>query len=221
MNRRLSFNVDKVFCISLKDRADRRLVLLKEIDKLNTDVEFLIVEKDTEDPQRGCFNSHVTCSKLAKSRGYSKILVLEDDVFFTNINSKNISRINRFLLKHNPEAFYLGAILGKAWLIWSYKIARIRGQGIHAVILNRVALNKVSNLEYTGKGIDSVYSKIFKSYTHIPMVAHQQPEEVFKSDLDFFRKHKGKNNDFWSKNKRKQYRSVVSNLFKTAFRIDF
>jgi hypothetical protein len=158
---------------------------------------------------------------MAIERGCSRILVLEDDMFFMGISPEVIDRINRFIRRYNPDAFYLGALLGKVWLTWTYRIARVRGQGAHAIILNRSSCEKIADLEYEGKGIDSVYSKIFKSYTHIPMIAFQQPEEVFKSDLDEFRKHKGKDINFWNRNYRKQYTSIFKNIFKTIFRIDF
>lgn len=220
MSAAKAFDVDAVFCISLKEREDRREILSGEIKKISSTVEYILVDKDIENPQRGCFKSHVLCAKLAVERNYSRVLVLEDDVFFRGINSKEISRINQFLKKNNPDAFYLGALLGKVWLTWSYKIARVRGQGAHAIILNKKSCQKIASLKYTGKGIDSVYSKIFKSYTHIPMVAFQQPEEIFKSDLDEFRKHKGKDIDFWDNNYKKQYYSVLKNIFKTVFRVD-
>ena len=38
-----------------------------------------LVDKDEEDPQRGCFNSHKKCAKLALARNYNRVLVLEDD----------------------------------------------------------------------------------------------------------------------------------------------
>ncbi len=214
----LRLDVDAVLCISLKEREERRASVLKELEKLNLKVEFLIVDKDSEDPQRGCFNSHKKCSQLALKRGYKRVLVLEDDVVFEQFSSKKIGMINRFLNKRNPEVFYLGIILGKIWLTWDFGIARARGQGAHAVILNEQACKKVSLLQYDGRGVDSVFTKLFKIYTCFPMIAYQHPEEVFESDLDAFRHHNGKDKNYWADVKKKQYISVIKNFFKTLAR---
>lgn len=211
----LSFNVDAVFCISLKHRVDRREAVLIEAKKIAAKVEFILVDKDEEDPQRGCFNSHKKCAKLALARNYNRVLVLEDDVLFEDVSNKKIKRINNFLEDKNPEVFYLGVILGRLWLTWRLGIARARGQGAHAIILSRQACEKIIQLDYVGKGIDSVYSKMFKIYTCFPMLAYQQPEEVFKSDLDDFRGHKAKDQEYWKLVKKKQYSQALKNIAKT------
>ena len=143
------------------------------------------------------------------------MLVLEDDVLFEDVSNKKIKRINNFLEDKNPEVFYLGVILGRLWLTWRLGIARARGQGSHAIILSRQACEKIIQLDYVGKGIDSVYSKMFKIYTCFPMLAYQQPEEVFKSDLDDFRGHKVKDQEYWKLVKKKQYSQALKNIAKT------
>ena len=208
-------DVDAVFCISLKERGDRRKAVLEEAKKLNLNIEFVLVEKDNKDPQRGCFNSHKLCSQMALDIGLSRILVLEDDVVFESVSVNKIVRINKYLNTRNPELFYLGAILGKIWLTKNLGIARVRGQGTHAAILSESACKKISELNYDGRGIDSVLTKLFKIYTCFPMLAYQQPVELFPSDLDSFRKHQGKDAKYWSKIKRKQYFSVLRHLHKT------
>lgn len=211
----IDLEVDAVFCISLKEREDRREAVLEEAKKLNLDIEFVLVERDNEDPQRGCFSSHKLCSQMAVDRGLNRILVLEDDVVFEKTSNEKIKRINKYLDSKDPEIFYLGAILGKIWLTKSFGIARVRGQGCHAVILSKGACKKVAKLDYDGRGIDSVMTKMFKIYTCFPMIAYQQPFELFPSDLDSFRGHDGKDTEYWSKIKRKQYFSVFKNLHKT------
>lgn len=213
--KNLNLNVDAVLCISLRERSDRRQAVLKEASKLGLNVEFVIVERDNEDPQRGCFNSHKKCAQLSLERGYRRVLVLEDDVVFENNALKKVDAINRFLNNKDPEVFYLGAILGKIWLTWHWGIARVRGQGAHAIILTSRACKKISCLEYTGYGIDNLYTKMFKIYTCFPMIAYQQPAELFPSDLDSFRKHEGKGEKFWRNIRKKQYVSVLQNIFKT------
>lgn len=211
--------VDAVLCISLNEREDRRELVRQEIKKINADaqLEFVLVNKDQEDPQRGCFNSHQQCARIALERQYSRVLVLEDDVLFEGFTDEKIKTINSFLNKKKPEVFYLGAILGKMWLTWVPRIARVRGQGAHAVILSADACKKVNALVYDTRGIDSVYTKIFKIYTVFPMIAYQWPDDVVASDIDEIRGHHGKSSEYWTKVRQKQFGQVVRNLPKTLF----
>ncbi|MDR2508145.1 MAG: hypothetical protein LBD67_09190 [Candidatus Accumulibacter sp.] len=61
-------DIDAALCISLKAREDRRTTMRESFKDSGLDIEFFIVDKDEEDPQRGCWNSHQACSRLALER---------------------------------------------------------------------------------------------------------------------------------------------------------
>ena len=72
----------ELVCISCAHRADRRARLLRRMDSLGLKAAlgFHLVQKDTEDPRRGCFASHVAVARAALAdprRAFT--LVLEDD----------------------------------------------------------------------------------------------------------------------------------------------
>ena len=71
--------IDGVFCISRRGRTDRRELLVREFEGSGLNIEFLIVARDNESPERGCFDSHIKCARMALERNYRRILVLEDD----------------------------------------------------------------------------------------------------------------------------------------------
>nr|WP_314560163.1 glycosyltransferase family 25 protein [uncultured Pseudomonas sp.] len=129
-------SVDGVLCISLRNRQDRRDLIAKEFSGSGLHIEFLLVDSDKENPERGCFDSHMKCASIAISRNYRNVLILEDDATFVGVSAKQLININRFLKKKNPEIFYLGATLGKLWLTWSGNIARYRTKGTFAYILS-------------------------------------------------------------------------------------
>ena len=52
------------------------------INLVNLNFEFLLVEKNTEDPVKGCLESHITCIKDAINNDYENILIMEDDISF-------------------------------------------------------------------------------------------------------------------------------------------
>ncbi|MDF0729807.1 glycosyltransferase family 25 protein [Pseudomonas entomophila] len=211
--------IDGVFCISLKERSDRRELLLKEFEGSGLDIEFLLVERDSQGPECGCFTSHVECARLALERGYRRVLILEDDATLVTFNPSQVQQINTFLDRRDPELFYLGANLGKVWLTWNRGIARVRTKGAHAYILSvRGCQRMLEHAPYQGIAIDKVMSRQFKAYMAFPMISQQQPEAMASSDIRHARSTDGTFPDevFWRKNWRKQYSQVLKNLGKTV-----
>lgn len=211
-------NVDGVFCISLKERADRRELLSREFEGSGLKIEFLIVERDSENPERGCFDSHIKCASLALERNYRRVLILEDDATLVLFEPQQVSQINSFMNHRAPELFYLGANLGKVWLTWSRGIARVRAKGTHAYILsNKGCEQLLKHAPYNGTAIDKVYSKRFKAYMAFPMLSQQQPEEVVSSDVLTARSTDGTFPDaaYWRDNWRRQYVQIFKNIGKT------
>ena len=216
--------VDAIFCISLTDRADRRDQFRTQFAGSGLDVEFILVERDSEDPQRGCYNSHRQCAELALSRGYERVLIFEDDATLVPFRGNLVIRINRFLGARDPEIFYLGAMLGKLWMTWSPGIARIRAQGAHAYMLSADGCKKVVALgNYNGRGVDTCYSKMFVGYGCFPLISQQQPADACRSDIQGFRSKDLTYFDarFWKHQSRKQYVSALKGLPKTLVRKGF
>lgn len=215
-----NLNVDAVLCISTRDREDRRKHLKEQFEGSGLSVEYVVVERDELDGQRGCFLAHQLCASIALERGLSNVLILEDDITLEYLNVKKIHKINDFLRKENPDIFYLGATLGKVWLTWSFSIARIRSQGAFAYILSNESCRKVVKLKYEKRGIDNYYSKMFKGYSVFPLMIGHQIEDVLPSNIRATR------GDYYygemarKKNTKKQYYSVGKCIFKTIFRVD-
>lgn len=218
-----ALDVDGVLCISVHDREDRRALLDEAFAGSGLHVEYVLVARDSENPERGCYNSHLRCVELALQRGYRRVLILEDDATLEFFAPHMVSRINRFLAKRNPDMFYLGVNLGRLWLTWTPSVARVRARGSHANILSAEACRKVIALgDYSGLGIDSCYSKMFAGFCCFPMISQQQPEGACASDLRQFRGGgKGCDEAFWEANWRRQYQEALRGLPKTLLRRGF
>ena len=104
--------IDRIFIINLKNRKDRKLHIIKELQRVKaTNYEFFeaIKPKESElrtwcenyinplppwfiqskkDPLKyrigalGCLKSHYEIIKISKQRGYKNVLILEDDTKF-------------------------------------------------------------------------------------------------------------------------------------------
>lgn len=207
-------SIDGVFCISLIGRADRRALLSEQFSRLQLDVEYVLVEPDSADPQRGCFASHQRCAEMIVQRGWRRALILEDDVLFHHVTPGQVKRVNRYLERFDPPVFYLGLILGKLWPTWQRGIVACRAQGTHAYILGGDAALSVVSLQYENQGIDTVLKRRFPGRAVYPMFCQQQPESVGKSDLDCGREPGFvKDELFWRKNHAKQYVEWRKNFF--------
>jgi glycosyl transferase family 25 len=210
--------IDGVFCISLKERSDRRELLQREFAASGLDIEFMLVDRDQYSPERGCFDSHMKCARAALDRGYRRILILEDDATLLTFDPIQVEQINKFFQRRDPELFYLGANLGKVWLTWTRGIARVRARGTHAYILSARGCERLlEEAPFNNVAIDRVLSKRFKAYMAFPMLSQQQPEEIASSDIIAVRCLDGKYPDaaYWRDNWRRQYSQALRNFGKT------
>lgn len=95
--------VDGVLCISLRERQDRRDLLIKSMKNSGLDIEFVLVDADRENPVRGCFESHVKCANLALQRNYTRVLILEDDALQYAFAPSAVNHINKFITSTNSS----------------------------------------------------------------------------------------------------------------------
>lgn len=215
--------IDGALCISLKNREDRRALIKKEFAESGLEIDFIIVDPDVENPERGCFDSHMKCAALAIERNYAYVLILEDDATLLSFSPQHILRLNRFITRRAPKLLYLGATLGKLWLSWDRGIARLRAKGTFAYIMSNQGCQELIQLSpYSGKAIDNLFSKAFKAYCSFPLICNHQPEGVAKSDISACRVKDGTFADelFWQKNLRRQFTQAFRNMGKTIIRRD-
>lgn len=80
-------NIDRIFYINLDHRTDRRELIEKELNQFGLEYERFSAIYDPLGAV-GCSKSHLEVFKIAKERGYKRILIMEDD--FTFIVSREI-----------------------------------------------------------------------------------------------------------------------------------
>ena len=142
------FTFDKVYCISIKERKDRQKNVIKECLKVNLNFEFMLVNKNIENPIRGCLESHLKCIKKALESNYDNILILEDDILF------NIDGINELIEKNTiqiPKEFdilYLGYHINNGFKFTDNVIKALSTQTTHCYVLNkRIFQYIIDNIE--------------------------------------------------------------------------
>lgn len=196
-----SIQWDKIFVINLARRSDRKKQMEDFFFKTNidkNDFEFIeafdgtseLVQSQYEKKKKSnnfpiitsghfaCLLSHLKAIELAKSRGYNKIMILEDDVYTMEQNL--IMKLNSICI---PEfdLLYLGGIMSKKKhfdLNWAYSGGTYI-MGAYAYILSSslydVILDGLKNLD---EYIDFYYLKNIQSHYKTIIL-----DDIIKTDL--------------------------------------
>jgi GR25 family glycosyltransferase involved in LPS biosynthesis len=169
---------DKIFYINLTRDIDRNEHMISQFQKFGIKnyerIEAQQVDmlpelskyrnfiKDTPEYIKGsigCRASHLKCVKLAKERCYQRVLILEDDILFTE-NPDKLLTINNDVL-NDWDILYFGGLIEHFF----------RNQIVcsHAYALKRSVFDDIINIaEVSGMEIDNFYAKILQhmSYNH-------------------------------------------------------
>jgi len=79
----ISKYIDNTFYINLEYRIDRKQIIENELNKFEIPFERFNAIQTFGFGCTGCTLSHLSILKIAKQRGYKKVLILEDDLIFT------------------------------------------------------------------------------------------------------------------------------------------
>jgi glycosyl transferase, family 25 len=112
---------DKSYIINLPERRDRYKTMRRELEKVgiflpSDKVEIFPAVKKTERGEfpsvgaRGCFLSHLAILRQAKKLGLNNVLIMEDDLSFSNLFIKNQQALTTEIQQLEWDILYLGHI---------------------------------------------------------------------------------------------------------------
>ncbi len=167
---------EKIFYINLKKDASRNINMISQFKKFDiTNYERFEAIELTELPevekfrnfnkndlkylkgQLSCRASHIACIKMAKQRNYAKILILEDDVAFTE-NPNQLLTQNQEIL-NDWDMLYFGGLIEPFF----------RNQIVctHAyAVKNTLYENIIHMADASGMEIDNFYAKIIQHMSY-------------------------------------------------------
>ena len=105
---------DKIYCISLAERSDRRKEAKAQFDSVGllNSVEFVIVKKHPIDCEQGILESHLLCMKKGLSAGADTIVIFEDDICFDRFSPQVLKSSIDFLSSEpNWKILFLGCMV--------------------------------------------------------------------------------------------------------------
>jgi len=165
----------KVYCINLKERADRWAQVQEDLKSLRMPIERFEAIWDLVG-HLGCIKSHLGVLDMAKDQGI--FMVLEDDIKITGSLADLDKAMNQ--LPPDWDLLYLGATLLRPLDRYSENLFKLQaGLTTHAIIYNNQ--NQVCEyiLEHMNGAHVDVFmvqvQKIFNCYITYPMIMTQFP----------------------------------------------
>jgi len=170
---------DRIYCITLADRLDRRQSARSEFARvgLASRVEFIVVERHPTDSEQGIFDSHMRCLREGLAAGACTIVVFEDDILFANFSFETLSDSVVFM-KSDVEwdLFFLGCFVKSCRKTQFRSVVRIRYQcAAHAYVISRRFAEILITRPWQGIAYDDVIRSISSPhiYTAYPAFAFQ------------------------------------------------
>ncbi len=169
---------DRIYCISLEEREDRRKAAEASFAKvgLTGKVEFFIAKRHPLDVEQGMYESHTACLRKGLESGAERIIIFEDDVIFDRFDAKRFQKCTQFLVEH-PEwkVLLLGALIRSSRKTTNPFIQKVAYQSLgHAYALNRHYAETVAYQPWQGIIIDTLFRPLADHiYAVYPMFAFQ------------------------------------------------
>jgi GR25 family glycosyltransferase involved in LPS biosynthesis len=194
----LNLDIDNTYCITIKERKDRQKSVSVQCSQLGLSFDFVKVEKNKENPEKGCLESHILCIKDAKLNGYKNVLIMEDDVKFNGSLLRLYLNELKIKVPEDFDIFYLGYNVNDGYKYDNNIMKICSSQCAHCYIVNEKIYDyileniekdwttfpiwsKRNNFEkqvnFNCRAVDLFYGKLVSnldnSYGLYPMLCHQ------------------------------------------------
>jgi len=182
----LAPGLNAIYCISLQEQPHRTTKAAAQFHALGLCREALFYRPVRgRDANRAIWNSHRAVAQDAIAKGFTRILVLEDDVLFTQPRETLVRRIMAALrvLPSSWWGLYLGHVPIQAYFLRP-NLLRVRSGCTHAYIANAPLLAwlastppmspEVPMWHWIGQSIDAAMSSLPEMYAMFPMIAVQR-----------------------------------------------
>lgn len=170
---------DRIYCISLEEREDRRQAAAASFAKvgLTGKVEFVLVKRHPFNVEQGMYESHMTCLRKGLEAGAERIMVFEDDVVFDRFDAGHFEQCTQFLADHPDwKVLLLGALIRSSRRTADPFVQKVGYQSLaHAYALNRPYAETVASQPWQGIIIDTLFRPLTDHlYAVYPMFAFQK-----------------------------------------------
>jgi glycosyl transferase, family 25 len=184
--RPVRLDIDAVYCISLQEQPERAARATAHFHAIGLCRQVMFYRPQrSRNTERGVWESHRRVAQDAVERGYSRVLILEDDVEFRRPVAKWASRLEAAFRKLPAGwwGLYLGHLPFGGYLVRP-GLMRVCSTLAHAYVANVPLLDwliatkpmtvEVPMMDLTGVAIDSAMACLPEMYALFPMIATQK-----------------------------------------------
>jgi GR25 family glycosyltransferase involved in LPS biosynthesis len=151
---------DRIYCISLTHRADRREMARQEFARIGLAerVQFVIVDSHPTDSEQGIFESHMSCLRAGLAAGAQNIVVFEDDILIRRFSPKVLANAIRFMKSTADwHMFFFGCFVRSSRKTPFESVLKIRYRcTAHAYVVNRTFAQKLVEIPWRGVAYDDL-----------------------------------------------------------------
>jgi GR25 family glycosyltransferase involved in LPS biosynthesis len=151
---------DRIYCITLEDRTDRRTAAAAEFSKVGIlpKVEFVSVRRHPENSEQGIFESHLGCIERGLAAGARTIAIFEDDVVFDRYAPDTLARCLDFLSEHRRwSVLFFGCLVKGSRPTAIRPLLQIRYRSLaHAYAINRPFAERLAKKRWEGAAFDAM-----------------------------------------------------------------
>ncbi len=151
---------DKIYCISLDERTDRRQEAMLQFEKvgLASLVEFVIVKRHPVNCEQGILESHRLCMRKGLRANAKTIVVFEDDIVFENFNPEHLNNGIQFLKSYNHwRVLFFGCFVKGSQKTANRSVLKIKYRTLaHAYVMNRDFAQIIAQQTWKGVAFDDL-----------------------------------------------------------------
>ena len=188
--------IDRLYCINLRNRPDRRRRSASQFEKIGAlkSIEYMTTERHPQNSEQGIYESHIHCIQKGLEAQARSIAVFEDDVVFENFDPERLENCVRFIIDQpHWDALFFGCLVTRSWPTSSSAVRRIHYRSLaHAYVLNRPFAEKLVKIPWSGRPFDAILHDFVRSaFVVYPSFAFQgstRSDNYRLRRLDLFRR---------------------------------
>lgn len=190
---------DKIYCISVEERQDRRQEAYKQFESigLKGKVEFFIVQKHPKDSEQGIFESHILCIRKGLEQNAGTIAVFEDDIVFDRFDPDRLKKSIDYMASLKKWGIlFFGCLFSQPKRTDCDAVLKINYRSLtQGYVISGDYAREIATLTWEGISYDGMLRDIQKNYYAVYPSFAFQSNAVTDNDkyvqLDRFRRFMG------------------------------
>ncbi len=187
---------DHIYCISLKERPDRRAQAAAQFARvgLADRMLYMCVDRHPTNSEQGIYTSHMACIREGLADGARHILIFEDDVIFERFSLERLDAALSFLRRQPDwQILFLGCLVSKSRATESSAVRKVAYRCLaHAYALNRSCAEQLVQKPWSGTPFDVTLRNskdgLFACYPSFAFQSNASSDNLRLRRLDEFRR---------------------------------